>query len=209
MGLDVKLTARQETLLSRITTPLRVETALEYIKGGYQNKTAAYIKACKTLKKKPSKNPEVSACEILSYPNVEEFIDSVKHQAAESVNIDAAYVLGRLKEIDQLDIIDIVKDDLSGFLPLSEWPKSWRTSISALDMKRMVAHNEDDGSLDTVVEKIKWPDKTKNLELIGKHISVKAFEGGVDNQEGESLNISFNVSEPVKDIRVTRGENGA
>ena len=208
MGLDVKLTAKQETLLSRITTPLRVETALEYIKGGYQNGTQSYLKACKKLNRKPAKVPDASASEILNFPEVAAFIDSVKCQAAETVNIDAAYVLGRLKEIDQLDIIDIVKDDLSGFLPLSEWPKAWRTSISALDMKRMVSHGDDE-PLDTVVEKIKWPDKTKNLELIGKHISVKAFEGGVDNQEGESLSISFNVSEPVKDIRVTRGEDGA
>ena len=47
---------------------------------------------------------------------------------------------------------------------------------------------------------------SKFLELTGKHVSVKAFEGGAETQQGESLSISFNVNEAVKDIRVTRGQ---
>ena len=34
--------------------------------------------------------------------------------------------------------------------------------------------NED--SIETILKKIKWPDKVKNLELIGKHVDVNAFK---------------------------------
>ena len=29
----------------------------------------------------------------------------------------------------------------------------------------------------TVVKKIKWPDKLRNLELLGKHVDIKAWDG--------------------------------
>ena len=46
----------------------------------------------------------------------------------------------------------------------------------------------------------------KALELIGKHVDVQAFERDKDEEEtGESLNISFSVAEPVKEVKVTRG----
>lgn len=172
----MSLTSKQESLLNCIESELRKETALEYVKLGYKEGPKAYLSACKNIKRKPSKNPDTSAAEILNYPSVIAFINSIKIQVAEVVQINAAYVLNRLVEIDQLDILDIVKDDMSGFKLLSEWPKPWRVSISALDMKKMITTVGDNEDLETIVEKIKWPDKTKNLELIGKHVTVKAWD---------------------------------
>ena len=75
---------------------------------------------------------------------------------------------------DELDILDIMLDDLSGFKVLSEWPKSWRTSISGIDLQSIMAGGDE--PIETLVKKIKWPDKTKNLELIGRHVNVRAWE---------------------------------
>ena len=36
--------------------------------------------------------------------------------------------------------------------------------------------NMDEDSIETILKKIKWPDKVKNLELIGKHVDVNAFK---------------------------------
>lgn len=96
--------------------------------------------------------------------------------ANDEFKIDSEYVLRRLKEIDDLDVIDIIKDDMSGFKLLSEWPAVWRKSISSIDMKKMVTSMGDKEDLETTIEKIKWPDKVKNLEMIGRHVSVKAWE---------------------------------
>ena len=48
----------------------------------------------------------------------------------------------------------------------------------------------------------------KALEIIGKHVKVRAFEKEEEmDNVGESLNITFNVSEPVKVVKVTNGES--
>lgn len=108
--------------------------------------------------------------------------------AVDEFKIDSGFVLRRLKEIDDLDVIDIIKDDMSGFKLLSEWPKVWRKSISSIDMKKMITSIGESEELETIIEKIKWPDKVKNLEMIGRHVSVKAWD-----KEVQTTNITHNI----------------
>lgn len=157
-----KLTAKQELFCQEYLIDLNATQAA--IRAGYSKATAKDI-----------------ACENLAKPYLQEFIAKSKQERLKSTITDANYVLQRLKQIDQLDILDIVKDDLSGFKKLSEWPKVWRTSISSLDMKRIVTKMNDTYDIETLVEKIKWPDKVKNLEMIGRHISVKAWDKDFDD----------------------------
>ena len=168
---SLKLTEEQERLLTLIPQRLRRETALAYISNGYMNQTQAYLLACKKINRKPSKNPKTSASEILKNPNVLGFIESVKVIVAEEAQVNSSYVLNRLIEIDSLDVIDILNPDGS-MKPIIKWPKSWRTSITGIDVQEMMS-----GDIATVIKKIKWPDKLKNLELLGRHVNIKAFEG--------------------------------
>lgn len=96
-----KLSSSQKELLSAITQELRRETALAFIAGGYENQTKAYLAACKKMKREPSKNPETSASEILSYPNVIEFINSVKEVVAQKAQIDAQWVLEQAVKVHE------------------------------------------------------------------------------------------------------------
>ena len=100
--------------------------------------------------------------------------------------VSADYVLMRLVEIDQMDVLDILNDD-GGMKPIAEWPKVWRTSLSAMDIATIkttqASLQKESGEADLSVEdvehilkKVKWPDKVKNLELIGKHVDVNAFK---------------------------------
>lgn len=91
------------------------------------------------------------------------------------LQIDADFVLSRALEFDSLDIADIL-DDENGVLPMKEWPKAWRTSISGLDFGEIVAARNDPTKLIQLLKKIKLPDKQKNLELIGRHVDVRAWE---------------------------------
>lgn len=186
-------TNEQLCLFGKIESELRRESALAYIAGEYKNKTQAYLSACEKLDKKPSKNPDVSAAEILNYPSVVDFINSVKANAANAAQVDAYYVLRRLKQIDELDVIDIVSDDMSEFKPLKEWPKEWRTSISGIDIQSIVSGGDE--PIEKVIKKIKWPDKVKNLEMIGKHVNVGAWE-----KEQSTTNVVHNIMPvPVAD----------
>ena len=95
------LTAKQKALFDNIPQELRRETALAYIASGYDNQTNAYLSACKKMGRNPSKNPETSASEILSYPNVLEFINSVKEVVAEKAQINAQWVLEQAVKVHE------------------------------------------------------------------------------------------------------------
>lgn len=183
------LTPHQEGLLSAIESELRKQTALCYVANGYEGNAKSYTDACKILGKKPAKNPDVSGSEILNYPSVIAFINSIRERVAESAQIDASYVLRRLKEIDELDVIDILNEDLEGFKRLSEWPKAWRTSISGLDIQTVITGGDE--PIEKLVRKIKWPDKTKNLELIGRHVNVKAWDKEEEKPPSGDITINF------------------
>ncbi|WP_313112694.1 terminase small subunit [Pseudescherichia sp.] len=93
--------------------------------------------------------------------------------------ISADYVLMRLKEIDELDLGDIMDDDLS-LKPLSTWPKAWRQFLSGVKVAELFEGKGDEKKIIGVLKSIKWPDKVKNLELIGKHVDVNAFKERVE-----------------------------
>ncbi|MNP67377.1 Terminase small subunit [compost metagenome] len=95
-------------------------------------------------------------------------------------------MLNRLTEIDQMDLLDILEDDMS-IKPLSKWPKVWRQSLSGFDIAEMFEGAGKERDLVGLMKKIKWPDKVKNLELLGKHVNVNAFRENVLVDDQSSL----------------------
>jgi len=166
-----KLTDKQELFAREYLKDLNATQAA--IRAGYSEKSAA-----------------AQGCENLIKPNVAERIIELKNERNDEVGIDAAYVLRRLVEIDQMDAADIL-DDEGNMLPVSSWPKVWRTSLSGMDINRlrMAGKGDDEGELETTIQKIKWPDKVKNLELLGKHVTVQAFKENVKTEHGGTLQV--------------------
>ncbi|OON35615.1 terminase small subunit [Izhakiella australiensis] len=158
------LTDKQEMFCREYLIDLNATQAA--IRAGYSEKTARKI-----------------GSENLSKPDVQNRIAELKVQRNEQVNIDASYVLRRLVEIDQMDVLDIVRDDLS-LKPVTDWPASWRRYISGFDLAEMFEYTGEDGGkeLSGILKKIKWPDKVKNLELLGKHVTIQAFKDNVKNE---------------------------
>lgn len=105
--------------------------------------------------------------------SVAEAIAEAQAEREERTKIDADYVLKRLVEIDQMDVLDIMDDD-GNVKPIKDWPKIWRQYISNIET---ISLEDEAGWL----KKIKWPDKVKNLELLGKHVSVGAFKDKVEH----------------------------
>lgn len=101
------LTDKQEMFCREYLIDLNATQAA--IRAGYSEKTANRI-----------------AAQLLSKLDIQNSIAQLKAQRNEQVNIDAAYVLRRLVGIDQMDVLDIVRDDLS-LKPVSEWSSSWRS----------------------------------------------------------------------------------
>lgn len=129
------------------------------------------------------------AYELLKKPEIQAFVLQSKAERVEEVKVDANYVLKRLIEIDEMDVADIL-DDGGDFLPIRKWPKTWRTTLSGLDIAII-----NSGDTETILKKIKWPDKVKNLELLGKHIGVGAFSEKVDHTSSDG---SMSPAKPTR-----------
>ncbi|WP_312158899.1 terminase small subunit [Acinetobacter sp.] len=148
------LTDKQQRFVDEYLIDLNATQAA--IRAGYSEKTAAAIGA-----------------ENLIKPNIQEAIQVAQARRAERTQIDAEYVLRRLVEIDQMDVLDIMDDQMK-IRPVNEWPKVWRQYVVNLENLEL---SDGEGCF----KKIKWPDKVKNLELLGRHVSVGAFKDKVEH----------------------------
>ncbi|CNJ37952.1 terminase small subunit [Yersinia rohdei] len=157
-----KLTDKQELFAREYLKDLNATQAA--IRAGYSEKTA-----------------NEQASRLLANVNIQSFVAGLKAERVEQVGIDAAYVLRRLVEIDQMDVLDIMTDEMS-LKPVSEWPASWRRYLSGFDLAEMFEGRGEDREMVGILKKIKWPDKVKNLELLGKHVDVQAFKENVKNE---------------------------
>ncbi len=116
----------------------------------------------------------VKASVMMRDERIQKRIAGLMEERNKRNRVSADYVLMRLVEIDQMDVLDILNDDGS-LKPIREWPKIWRTTLSGFDLSSTIMSMNED-SIETILKKIKWPDKVKNLELIGKHVDVNAFK---------------------------------
>ncbi|MBC3261078.1 terminase small subunit [Salmonella enterica] len=117
----------------------------------------------------------VKASVMMRDKRIQKRIAELMEERNKRLRVSADYVLLRLVEIDQMDVIDILNDDMS-IKPVSEWPKVWRQYLTGFELADMFEGRGDEKELVGILKKIKWPDKVKNLELIGKHIDVNAFK---------------------------------
>jgi phage terminase small subunit len=124
------------------------------------------------------------ACELMDNSKVKARIAELRAAVSKRAEVDASYVLHRLKSIDEMDIGDILNDDWT-LKPLSEWPKPWRTYLSSFDVQEVRAGQSDPENAIAFLKKIKWPDKLKNIELLGKHVAVNAFKEAVDHTSSD------------------------
>ncbi len=117
----------------------------------------------------------VKASVMMRDERIQKRIAELMEERNKRNRVSADYVLMRLVEIDQMDVIDILNDDMS-IKPVSDWPKVWRQYITGFELADMFEGRGDEKELIGILKKIKWPDKVKNLELIGKHVDVNAFK---------------------------------
>jgi phage terminase small subunit len=114
------------------------------------------------------------ARQLFNHPLITSEFDQIAKIAREKAAVDDTYVLQRLVEIDQMDLCDILNDDWT-LKPLTVWPRVWRSYITAVDVQELRAGQSDPDVAVAFLKKIKWPDKLKNLEMLGKHRAIQAF----------------------------------
>lgn len=178
-----KLTPKQQRFVEEYLVDLNATQAA--IRAGYSAKTARQIGE-----------------QNLSKLDIAAAISAAQVSRSKRIEVDADYVLHRLVEIDQMDVLDILTDDMS-LKPVSEWPKIWRQYLSGFDLSEIFEGTGDQREMVGILKKIKWPDKVKNLELLGKHVGVQAFRDRVEHtgKNGGPVEVATLTKEEYKQAR--------
>lgn len=150
--MQMTLNPKQQKFVDEYLVDLNAKQAA--IRAGYSERTA-----------------EQQGSRLLSNVKVSAAIREAKAERSERTKIDADWVLARLAQEAEADVADLY-DDSGAIKPVREWPKIWRQGlVTGLDI--------DETSVDGVkygeVSKIKLSDRIRRIELIGKHVDIRAF----------------------------------
>jgi phage terminase small subunit len=162
--------------------PLQRLFCLEYLKDF--NATRAAIDAGYS-----EKTAHSQACRLLKTPRIVKYIEEAMRKREEAVQLDAQYVLTRLGEQTEADFADIFDED-GKLLDMKDWPKIWRQGLIS-GFERC--------PLTKVVTKIRISDRTKILELLGKHVKVKAFSDKLEIEGDLLTGIEITFVKPMKE----------
>lgn len=155
---------------------------IEYL--GDLNATQAAIRA--GYSKRGAKD---QAWQLMQRPEIAAAIKEAMEARNKRAQVDSDYVLQRLTAIDQMDLAEIHGED-GKLLPIRQWPIIWRQMVKEVDMKS---------------GKVKFHDKLRALELIGKHVNVNAFRDQVEHCG--SINLT-NMTDDELDAHIARLANG-
>ena len=120
--------------------------------------------------------------EVLKRPQIAAAIEEAKRARSERTQVDADWVLNLLRAQAEADLADLF-DKRGALKPVHEWPRVWRTGlVVGLDAYEEAARADpkakdkaDDKIIVGTARKVRLVDRTRVVELIGKHISVAAF----------------------------------
>ncbi|PXA52998.1 terminase small subunit [Pseudomonas aeruginosa] len=111
--------------------------------------------------------------QLLQRPEVAQAIQAALAERSKRTEVEADYVIRRLREIDEMDVLDILEDDGS-FRSIRDWPRAWRQFLSGIEIAELFEGRGDDRRIAGVLRKVKWPDKLRNLELLSRHVGTES-----------------------------------
>lgn len=114
---------------------------------------------------------------MLANVKVARGIERATAARVERLEYNADALLTRLVAEVDADIADLFDDD-DNLLPIKKWPKIWRTGLLAGLETEELFEKDQDGNKERVgqARKIKFSDRMKRLEAIGRHVKVQAFK---------------------------------
>lgn len=122
------------------------------------------------------------AAQLLAKLSIQEYVKKLMDERNERTQIDADWVLKRLAQDASADVADLY-DENGNLLPVKDWPMAWRTGLVAgIDTVQERIGTDAEGKPEfAIVRKVRLADRTKLLELIGKHVDVGAFKERVEH----------------------------
>jgi len=156
-----ELTAKEARFVDEYLVDLNATNAA--IRAGYKKHTARQ-----------------AGSRLLSNVDIQEAIERGKLERSERTKVDADWVLTRLAHEADADMADLYGDN-GDLLPVEEWPLIWRQGLVAgVEIEALYEGEGEDRIQIGHVKKLKLVDRTRRLELIGKHVKVNAFQETVE-----------------------------
>lgn len=177
------LTARQHRFVQEYLVDLNATQAA--LRAGYSEKTA-----------------EHQASRLLGNVGVKSAIDAALAARAARVEVKSDDVLRELLRLAMVDVTEAF-DDAGKLRPLKDMPADLRRAIASIEVESQASgelRELDDGAQvqgDAVtVTKLRFWDKVKGLELLGKHL--KLFTDRVEHSGAVSIGLVQPYAEPKR-----------
>lgn len=179
-----KLTPKQERFCQLYTTHWNATRAAK--ETGYSEKTAME-----------------QGYQLLQNTSVKERIAALTEHALKEIGVSRERVLSEIADIAHSDASEAF-DEMGGLKPFKEWPANLKKALAGLEVNEIF---EGQGSQKTAIgltKKVRFWDKNKALELLGKHLKLYADRvehSGPDGKAIETKNISDLTDEQI-DARI-------
>jgi phage terminase small subunit len=143
----------------------------------------------------------VRAQRLLTRRDIRHAINVALQERQDEVEYRAVDVLRGLKEIADADIARCY-DERGDVLPLHKIPKSVRKTISSIETVVTYKTSKSGKRIATgAIKKLKFWDKTKALELSGKHMKLFTDKTEVSGPNGGPVQTATVVVLPAKDSK--------
>jgi len=117
------------------------------------------------------KSARSQASKLLAIPEIQDRIDELNQERQARVQITTDMVLGELLKIARTDIGQAF-DENGSLKPLNQIPEDVRRAIQAIEVDELFEGQGIERSQVGLTKKIKFWDKVKSLELLGKHLKL-------------------------------------
>jgi phage terminase small subunit len=150
-----------------------------------QNQTKAYQHAYPNSSEKAAAS---AAVRLLRNVKVAAYLEKMKAERSKRTNINADWLLNRLAEEAEADVADIYCENTGALKPVHDWPLIWRQGlVGGIEVLEEFEGSGADRIKIGETTKVKLSDRIRRLEMLGKHISVKAFEEQVKHDVTDTL----------------------
>lgn len=143
------------------------------------NGTQAAIRAGYSERSAP-----VTASRLLIKANVVQKVQALMDERSKRTRIDADTILKELLRLATVDITEAF-DSMGQLKPLNEIPEDVRRAIAGLEVHELFDGQGEQRSIIGLAKKVKFWDKPRALELLGKHL--KLFTDKVEHSGSVTL----------------------
>jgi len=138
-----------------------------------------------------------TAHRLTTKANIAAQIQKRRQELEAKSTVTSLTILERLHSEILADTADLFDKETGALKPMHEWPLIFRRGLVA-GFKVKVLKDDDGNTIGDMVE-IKLSDRTKRIELLGRHHLVGAFKDPVKGEADDGDALSQNLREQLKD----------